>query len=63
MTQKELLYIEDAISHEQIISNVIKESLNCLEDEELIAFMKKEQKRHDSMKKRLIKFLKECNND
>ena len=40
MTQKELLYVEDAIGHEKtIISNVI-DYINCLQDENLINFMK-----------------------
>ena len=63
MTQKELLYIEDAVSHEQIISDMISQTLDFLEDEELVTFLKKEQKKHDTMKEKLMEFLKECSND
>ena len=32
MTQKELLYVEDAIGHEKNIISICNETLNCLED-------------------------------
>ena len=63
MTQKELLYVEDAIGHEKtIISNVI-DYINCLQDENLIEFMRKELKTHEKMKKDLIKLLESEAND
>ena len=60
MTQKELLYIEDDISHEQIIIEVLVETINCLEDESLCTFLKKELKSHRDTKDSIMKFLKEC---
>ena len=57
MTQKELLYVEDAIGHEQNIVSIITETLNYLEDKNLVSFMKKELKRHEETKKELIKLL------
>lgn len=62
MTQKELLYVEDAIGHEQNIESIIKESVNCMEDKNLITFMNKELKKHEAMEKKLIKMLEDkCN--
>ena len=63
MTQKELLYIEDAISHEKIISDMITQSLNFIEDENLASFLKGELKKHEALKNKMMKFLKECAND
>ena len=54
MTQKELLYMEDAIGHEKNIQSIISESLNYLTDRTLISFMKKELKKHQMMEQKLI---------
>ena len=59
MTQKELLYIEDAIGHEQSIICIIDDAINNLNDEILISFMKDEQKKHTSTKNKLIKILED----
>ena len=60
MTQKELLYLEDAVGHEQNIISIINESINQLEDEELISFMKKEIDNHTNIKENLMNLLEEC---
>ena len=57
MTQKELLYVEDAIGHEQNIIKILNESLANLEDEKLVSFMEKENKKHTETLKELIKLL------
>jgi ppGpp synthetase/RelA/SpoT-type nucleotidyltranferase len=57
MTQKELLYVEDAVGHEQNIIKILDESLANLEDENLVSFMEKEVKEHASTLKKLIKLL------
>ena len=54
MTQKELLYIEDAIGHEKNIQCIINESVNYLEDQTLVSFMKKELKKHQMMEQKLM---------
>lgn len=62
MTQKELLYIEDAIGHEQSIIDICNDALNNLSDEELCTFMKSEIKKHTSTKEKLISKLEDkCN--
>ena len=55
MTQKELLYVEDAVGHEQ---NIIK-----ILDESLISFMNKELKKHTTMQEKLMDLLKENANE
>lgn len=54
MTQKELLYLEDAVGHEDNIICILKESLNYLEDKELMSFLKSELKKHESLRTKLI---------
>ena len=41
MTEKELLYVEDAILHEKNIIAICNETINFLEDENLVSFLKK----------------------
>ena len=57
MTQKELLYVEDAISHEDIIINNIHDYINCLEENDLVDFFQKELRTHERRKKDLFKLL------
>lgn len=54
MTQKELLYYEDAIGHETNIIKICEESIKMLEDEDLINFMKEEETRHKNLKETLM---------
>ena len=57
MTQKELLYLEDAIGHEKTIISVLEESLNLLEDEEIKEYMQDEIVTHEDMKQAIIELL------
>ena len=59
MTQKELLYVEDAIGHENNIIAIINENLNTLTDTALITFMNNELKTHQKMQKDLINLLED----
>ena len=63
MTQKELLYMEDATNHEKSIITIINESLNYLEDPSLVSFMKKELKRHQLMEQKLVSKLEDKANE
>ena len=63
MTQKELLYLEDAIKHERNIISICEESLNFLEDEDLIGFMEKEVKKHNKMEKELMNVMEDKSNE
>ena len=59
MTEKELLYLEDAIGHEQNIIKIINDNINNLENEELITFMNNELDIHNERCELLINLLKE----
>ena len=57
MTQKELLYLEDAYGHEGNIVKICEEIIKNLEDEKLIMFMEKEINVHNSLKEKLLSML------
>ena len=57
MTQKELLYFKDAIEHEKNIISICEESINLLEDEDLISFFEEEIKKHIKTKDDLINLM------
>lgn len=59
MTQKELLYVEDAIGHEDNIIKICEDMVNTLEDDNLILFMEKQIKTHTSMKNKMINMLED----
>ena len=59
MTQKELLYLEDAIKHEQNLVEICEETINSLTDEEIISFMKNQQKEHKTLEKKLLKIMED----
>lgn len=63
MTQKELLYIEDAIGHEQNIVTILEESIKNLQNEELISFLESEKELHIQTKDSLINMLEERTNE
>ena len=63
MTQKELLYVEDAVGHEQNIIKILDESLANLEDDTLVSFMEKELKKHASTLKKLLSVLEDKSNE
>ena len=63
MTQKELLYFEDAIEHETNTIDICNYIIETLDDNELAAFMKKELKKHEDIKEKLTQKLEECSNE
>ena len=63
MTQKELLYVEDAIEHEKAIIEICNESVSKLEDDELKEFFKKQITSHEDMKGKLFSLLEEKVNE
>ena len=62
MTQKELLYLEDAIGHEDNIIKICRETINTLEDENLKVFMEEKIKTHTAMHDKLLGKLEEKSN-
>ena len=59
MTQKELLYLEDAIGHEQSIISILEDSIEKIEDENLEEFIKNEIDKHNNLKQNLLNLLEE----
>ena len=54
MTQKELLYIEDAIGHENNMISILKDTISNLTDKSLVNFLKNELKKHETLKEKLM---------
>lgn len=63
MTQKELLYMEDAVGHETSLIEICKVTISSLEDKDLQKFMKGHLKKHESLKEKLMNALEESQNE
>ena len=63
MTQKELLYLEDAIGHEKNIIAILENSLDYINDDSLINYFKNQIKKHEAMKKKLMSKLEDKSNE
>ena len=63
MTQKELLYYEDAVGHEGNIITILKDSIERVESEELKTFLESEVEVHQKLKTNLIQKLEEKANE
>ena len=57
MTQKELLYVEDAIGHEQNVGAIVSDAISKLEDKALKTFLKNELKKHQAIEAKLMNLL------
>ena len=62
MTQKELLYVEDAISHEKIIIDVCNDLLTHIDDDNIADFINNEISNHESLKENLLNMLEAKSN-
>ncbi len=63
MTQKELLYLEDAVGHEKNLISICEESINMLESDELISFFEQEKSIHEKLLDELIGALEDKSNE
>jgi len=63
MTQKELLYLEDAIGHEQNIIAICKDTIERLQDENLKLFLESELDKHIGTKNELMNMLEVKSNE
>lgn len=63
MTQKELLYMEDAIGHEQNLETIFTNFSNAVEDTELSSFIEKLAKKHQTLSEKLLKVMEEAANE
>ena len=59
MTQKELLYVEDAIEHEKSIIKLCNDFLNKLDDDNLKDFITNQINSHEDAKSKLLSLLEE----
>lgn len=59
MTQKELLYVEDAIGHENNMISILDDIIMNINDKSLANFLKKELRKHESLEEKLLSKLKE----
>ncbi len=59
MTQKELLYFEDAIGHVSNIIKILEESIKNVSDDEILSFMEEEINCQSTLKETLMTKLKE----
>ena len=62
MTQKELLYVEDAIGHEKVIIDVCNDLLTHISDDEISSFINSEIENHEKVKNSLMNMLEEKSN-
>lgn len=63
MTQKELLYVEDAVNHELNIIAYLNDALSCINDEKLSCFLDDEVKCHNNIYKKLTDLLEGESNE
>lgn len=63
MTQKELLYVEDAIGHEETLITVLENMATSLEEEDLVDFCNQELETHTTLKEDLMALLEGNAND
>ena len=63
MTQKELLYVEDAVEHEKVIVDIINESINGTIEDDIVSFLNNEIEKHNSIKQRLTNLLEDKSNE
>ena len=59
MTQKELLYVEDAIGHESSIIKICEDAIKNLDNDDFINYMQNEISNHQNIKNELMELLKE----
>ena len=62
MTQKELLYVEDAIGHENNIITILQNTIKNTQDERITNFLQTELSEHVKTKEKLIRKLEEKSN-
>ena len=62
MTQKELLYVEDAIEHETSIISICEETIKNLTNQAIVSFIEHEITKHNETKENLMNLL-EGNNE
>ena len=57
MTDKELLYVEDALGHEQFMKSCSKKTSSNLQDPSLSSYIKKKKKKHSELYNKFLNLL------
>lgn len=57
MTEKELLYLEDAINHELFMIEMLDEMEDCLNEEKLKKTVKKMKRKHEGILKMFMELM------
>ena len=63
MTQKELLYLEDAIGHEQSILKILESFEGRLEDKSISKYINSEMAKHKKTLNKLMNFMEDISNE
>lgn len=63
MTHKELLYVEDAIGHEDNIIKIVTDTINQLSNDELKDFLEEKLNEHIAFKVELMNLLEDYANE
>ena len=63
MTQKELLYVEDAVEHEKSILKIINDIKNKISNSEIVDFLDNQITSHESIQSELLNLLGEIANE
>ena len=63
MTEKELLYVEDAVGHEDNLIKYINYAIETLSSDNCIKFFESELKNHNKIRDNLLSKLEECSNE
>lgn len=63
MTQKELLYMEDAVGHEKNLQTIFEYYSNELQDENLSTFLSKLALKHKHLEEKLMKVMEGTANE
>ena len=63
MTEKELLYMEDAYEHEKSIISILNDMVEKLSDNNLVSFINEQITNHENIKESLMNVLKENANE
>lgn len=63
MTQKELLYLEDAIKHEKNTIDLLNVMIENGQEDDFVSFSEKELKKHESMLEKLNNYMEEKANE
>ena len=59
MTQKDLLYIVDAVTHEQNLISLWNNYSNLIEDTKAYNLINKEIKKHEDIKEKILKVMED----